>query len=119
MYSRIFAAALSSITGPKSVPGIGRVADHQRAGRFDQPLEELVVDAVQHDRPAAGRAFLAAIAEGRLAHAQHGLVQVGRVVDDDGVLAAHLADDLLDERLARRACRRRRGGCSGRPPSSR
>ena len=79
---------------------VGRIADHQRAGRFDQPLEELVVDAVEHDRPAARRAFLAAVAEGRLPHAEHGLVQVGRLVDDDGVLAAHLADDLLDERLA-------------------
>ena len=33
-------------------------------------------------------------------HAEDGLVQIGRIVDDNGILAAHLADDLLDERLA-------------------
>ena len=80
--------------------GLDRIADHQGAGRFDQPPEKGVVDGLQHDRAAARRALLAAVAEGRLPHAQHGLVQVGRLVDDDRVLAAHLADDLLHERLA-------------------
>ena len=120
MYWRILAAAALVDHRPDVGARVGRVADHQRAGRFDQPLEELVVDAVQHDRPAARRAFLAAVAEGRLADAQHGLVQVGRFVDDDRVLAAHLADDLLDERLGRlgRVAGRRRDA-AGRPPSSR
>ncbi len=37
-----------------------------------------------------------------MAHAEHGFVEVGGLVDDDGVLAAHLADDVLDAGLVRR-----------------
>ena len=57
------------------------------------------MDAGQGDHAAACRTFLAAIAKGRLPNGQHGLVEIGRLIDDDRVLAAHLADDFLHEAL--------------------
>ena len=75
------------------------VADNQASRRLDKPAEKHLVDRVEHDRPAARRTLLTAIAERRLPHGLHGLVQIGRIVDHDGILAAHLADDLLHERL--------------------
>ena len=55
---------------------------------------------MQGDHAAARRTLLAAVAKGRLPDGQHGLVEIGRIIDDDRVLAAHLAHDLLDEGLA-------------------
>ena len=98
---------------------IGRVADHERPRRFDEPPEEQIVDAVQGDHPAARGAFLAAVAEGRLPDAQHGLVEIGRVVDDDRVLAAHLAHDFLDECLVGLRVAGACSGSAGQLPSSR
>ena len=48
------------------------------------------------NHPRAGRAFLPLVAERAVDHAVHRLVEVGVVVDDDRVLAAHLGDDALD-----------------------
>ena len=57
------------------------------------------MDGVEDDDAAGGGAFLAGVAEGGLPHTEHRFIQVGGCIDDDRVLAAHLADDLLDERL--------------------
>ena len=98
--------------------GVGRVADHQCPRRFDQPAQERIMDAVQGDHAAARRTLLAAVAKGRLPDGQHGLVEIGRFIDDDRVLAAHLADDFLDEGLAGLRVGRPFSGSAGRPPSS-
>ena len=63
-----------------------RIADDQPARRFDQAGEKRVVGGLNHDRPAARRALLPAVAEGGMADGEDGLVEVGRFVDDDRVL---------------------------------
>ena len=83
------------MSGPTCVPMSRGMADAQHAGRADQPLDDLVVHAVDHDQPRAGRALLAGVAEGRVHHGGHRLVEVGVGVDDDRVLAAHLGDHPL------------------------
>ena len=82
---------------------IGRVlgrSDGQAFAGLDQAGHEPVIDGVDHDHPGAGRAFLALEAEGRVHHADHGLVEVGVVVDDDGVFAAHFGHHPLAVDLA-------------------
>jgi hypothetical protein len=37
----------------------------------------------------------------RLHHAGDGFVEIRRLIDDDGVFAAHFRDDAFDERLSR------------------
>ncbi len=65
-------------------------------GSLDQTLHEFVVDRVQNDHPRTGRAFLPLEAEGRVEHVRHRFVQIGIIVDNDGVLPPHLGDDLFD-----------------------
>ena len=74
---------------------VGR-SDGQAAGGFDEARDEGVVRSVEDDRPRARGALLAGVAEGGGHGLEHRLVEVGVVVDDDGVLAAHLGDHLLD-----------------------
>ena len=82
--------------GADGAAGVFGRGDLEAARRFHQPRQEGVVQPRRHDRPAARRAFLAGVAEGAGDDAVDRLVQVGVVVDDDGVLAAHLGDDALD-----------------------
>ena len=81
MYWRIFAAAAASITGPNVRARLQRVADDQPARRFDQPREKGVVGGGDDDRAAARGALLPAVAEGRLANGDDGLVEVGGFVE--------------------------------------
>ena len=80
--------------------GVGRVADHQCPRRFDEPAQELD----RGRRPRRSRGCMpnisARCSRRPTAARQHRLVEIGRFVDDDRVLAAHLADDFLDEGLA-------------------
>jgi hypothetical protein len=62
-------------------------------------LEERIVDRRLDVDPAAGRALLAAEAEGRAHDAFGRLFEVRPGADDGGVLAAHLDHDRLGERL--------------------
>ena len=64
-----------------------------------QASDDGVVGAVDDDQPRRGRALLAGVPEGRVGRGGDGLIRVGVVVDDEGVLAAQLADDLLDVAL--------------------
>src|SRR5262245_30878875 len=75
--------------------GLHRVAHNERPRRFDKAMQERVVRGLYDDRPAARRALLPRESEGGLTNAEHGFVQVGRRVDNDGVLPAHLADHAL------------------------
>src|SRR5690606_28822970 len=63
-------------------------------------LDDLVVDILVDDGARAGRALLTLEAEGGDDDALDGRVDVGLVVDDDGVLAAHLGGDALEVLLA-------------------
>jgi hypothetical protein len=55
---------------------------------------------IDHDRARTRRTLLPRVPERALHNAAHGLVEVGVVVDNDGILAAHLAHDALDLRTA-------------------
>ncbi len=78
---------------------LGR-ADLDGSGGLGEPGDEGVVNSFEHDDSRAGRALLTGVAEGALQGPDHGLVEVGVVVDDEGVLAAHLGDHPLDVVLA-------------------
>ncbi len=82
--------------------GARRVADDQRSRRFDDALDDLadgwavLAVGVDDDQTRARRALLALEAECGVTHGEDGFVEIGGGVDDDGVLAAHLAHDLFD-----------------------
>src|SRR5262249_14054439 len=106
---RLLLAALDR--GPDAVAGLGvddgaqevarvlRRADLQPLRRLDHPRHERVVDTLQDHGPRAGAALLPLVAERAVGDAEHRLVQVGVLVDDDRVLAAHLGEHALDVRL--------------------
>src|SRR5215212_540990 len=62
-------------------------------------VQDLVVDVSVQDGAARGAAFLARVAVGALHDVCRRRVEVGRVVYDHGVLAAHLGYDPLDPAL--------------------
>ena len=78
---------------------LGR-AQLQAARRLHEPVEKRLIDRLQHDGARTGRALLTLIAERAGRHPLHRLVKVGVVVNDDGVLAAHLGDEPFDVILA-------------------
>ena len=84
------------ITGPRSVSGSQPGADPHRLGPRDEPLLQLVVDALLDDDAARGGAALAGGAERRPDDALDGEVEIGVVEDDDPVLAAELEVDVLE-----------------------
>ena len=76
------------------------VADRQaRTGR-EKAFDEFFVDALQHDEPRKGGAFLAGVAERAVKRGRNGLIEVGVIVDDQGILAAHFTDDFFEIQLA-------------------
>lgn len=83
-----------------------RIADGEGSGGFDEAFDEdfggfaVGPGGIDDDAAGAGGAFLALEAEGGVADAEDGFVEIGAGVDDDGVFAAHLADDFLDVALA-------------------
>ena len=83
-----------------SGPGLGlrvvRAAEADRARPLDQPVDEVVVDALLHQQPRAGRADLAGVQEDGGEGEVEGHLEVGVGEDDVGVLAAQLEGDLLD-----------------------
>jgi len=93
-----------------------RVSDRCGGGGFKEALDELVVDVGEDDEPRERGALLAGEAKGACEGGGDGFVEVGIVVDDERVFAAHLADDFLrgwpdraecGRRLPRFWCRRR------------
>ena len=70
--------------------------DFPGPGRVHQALHEPVVHGVQYDQSRTGRTLLALEGKRRIQHSGHCHVQVRIVIDNDGILAAHFADDLLD-----------------------
>ena len=100
MTPRMRRCASASITGPTIVFGFGGITDHEVGGGLDQPVQEAIVIFAQHDQPRERRAFLALETEGRVERGGHRLVLIGVVIDDEGVLAAHFADDFFQVGLA-------------------
>ena len=101
MVRRMRAVGLVVDDGADGAAGVLGRRDLEAARRLDQPRQEGVVQRRRHDHAAARRTFLAGVAEGAGDDAMNRLVQVGVVVDDDGVFAAHLGDDALDVVLPR------------------
>src|SRR5581483_11954861 len=83
-----------------------RRADDEALNRRAEARQHLVVSRAHNDETAAGAALLARVAEGGHQHAGDGLVKVSVLVDDDGVLSAHLGNDVLHAALARPYLRR-------------
>ena len=78
-----------------------------RRRRSTSCVAELVVDRVEHDDPAARRAALPGVAEGRQHRPLHGRVEIRVVADDERVLAAELQRDPREPARRRRAAIRR------------
>ncbi len=66
-----------------------------------QFLQECVIDSLVDNHSRAGRAFLAAEAEGGSEHALDGRIQIGLRIHDDGVFAPHLRHHALNPNLSR------------------
>ena len=86
--------------------GRGGVPEQQLPRAPDESLDHGVVHGVEHHQPRCRRALLAGVPERRVGGRGDGLVGVGVGIDDERVLAAQLAHDLLEVVLARL----RRGG---------
>ena len=82
--------------GPHLRRRIEAVADAQRPGARDEPLEERRVDLLVDDDAAGGGAALAAGAEAAPQAPLDRQLEVRIVHDHDDVLAAHLEVDLLE-----------------------
>ena len=84
--------------------GIARIfgrADLEALHRVDQPRQES--GHVLHSSRISARrrgAFLPLIAKSGIDNMRHRFVQIGVVIDDHGVFAAHLADHAFDMRLS-------------------
>ena len=93
------------------MPGFFRIADAQTGGGGEQALDHAIVIFLEHDQARERGTFLALITEGGINRIDDRFVEVGVGIDDDGVLAAHLADDAFQFALAR-------AGFAGRFPNS-
>ena len=78
-----------------------RIADAQTGRGGEQTLDHAVVIFFENNQPRTGGTFLSLVTKGGVNRVDNRLVEVGVGIDDDGVLAAHLADDALQFALAR------------------
>ena len=99
-YWRILSIERSSITAPSAVSGLAGIAHAQRARALDHLRQQRIVHRGDRHHARAGRAFLALEAKGRGGDALRSRIQVGRLIDDGGVLATHLQHRALDPLLA-------------------
>ena len=84
-----------------------RIADAQAGRGGEQSLHDAIVIFLEHDEARERGTFLALISEGGINRIDDRFVEIGIGIDDDGVLAAHFANDALQFALARRAFGRR------------
>jgi hypothetical protein len=70
-----------------------RVADLERADRFQEVLFERLVHRLVHQHPAGGGAFLPGIEKGPFGGKSRGLRQVRILPDDKGIFTAQLELD--------------------------
>ncbi len=76
------------------------IPDPQTRRRGEKTLHHPIVVFLKHDEPGERGTFLALVTKGGINRVDDRLVEVGVGIDDDGVLAAHLADDALQFALA-------------------
>jgi hypothetical protein len=100
MYFRMLRKALLSMTAPMNTPFFVVSPCVSFFVFSTDLLQHLVVDVLDDDGPGAGRALLALEPEGAGHDGVGGRVQVGRLVHDLRVLAAHLQDGALEPDLA-------------------
>ena len=89
------------MTAPIAVLRVPDVSHGQGVRLRDHPFEQVVVHLAVDDEPRAGRALLPLKSERRRDDAVGGVLDVGGLVDEDEVLAAHLQDRPLDPDLPR------------------
>ena len=82
--------------GSDSDAGRFGIADAQTRGRCHQAFDDAIVVFVEHDQARERGTFLALITERGINRIDDRFVEVGIGIDDDGVLAAHLADDAFE-----------------------
>ena len=77
------------------------ITNDERLRCAHESMKERLIRAADNNRAACCGTLLTAETERALSNAEHRFVKISRRVDDDGVLAAHFADNLLDELLPR------------------
>ena len=77
-----------------------RIADAQTGRGREQTFHHAIVIFFENNEPRTGGTFLALITEGGVNRVDDRFVEIGVGIDDDGVLAAHLAHDALQFFLA-------------------
>ena len=77
-----------------------RIADAQTGRGREQTFHDAVVIFLENDEPRAGGTFLSLVTEGGINRVDDRFVEVGVGIDDDGILAAHLANDAFQFALA-------------------
>ena len=92
-----------STCGPCSVAGSNGSPSLRALTSCCELLDELVVDSLLHEQPAAGAAALALVEVEAEHRARHGGVEVGVGEDDVRALAAELEGDPLERLGARSA----------------
>ena len=101
MYSAMRRCAAPSITGPMELRGSSGGPILRLCTASTSRAKQAVVYFFEQNQPRRGGAFLPLIAESGIDNMSHRFVQIGVTIDDDGVFAAHLADDALHMRLPR------------------
>ena len=79
--------------------GVERIADLLRLGLFQHLLDELIVDLLLDEQPAAGAAALALVEEQAEVRSLDGGVEIGVGEDDVGTFAAQFQADALEVAL--------------------
>src|SRR5713101_4377265 len=73
-----------------------RIADAQTRRRGKQSLHHAAIGFLEQDETRTGRTFLALIAERGINRIDDRFIEIGIGIDDDGVFAAHFANDALE-----------------------
>ena len=76
--------------------GLFRIADAQTGRGGEQSLHHAAVIFFENDEPRTRGTFLSLITERGINRIDDRFVEIGIGIDDDGVLAAHFADDALE-----------------------
>jgi hypothetical protein len=91
----------------EAVLGIGRWPQRPARQRIGQPRQQVFVHAPFGDQTRSGGTLLSLVAECGRQNVHHRLVEIGILVNDDRVLAAHFAHHAFDAPLLRAAPVRR------------
>ena len=80
--------------------GIFGGTDFETLGGFGKSLDELLVNLFEDDHSGTGGTFLPRVTEGRMDDPLHGFIEIGVVINDDCIFAAHFGDHVFDRSLS-------------------